>query len=49
MSRDIEARPAWLRDHDWSAIPLGVPEPWPRSLCNALKLMLHSPESMYLA
>ena len=31
-----------LRDHDWSASPLGVPEQWPDALGNALSTMLAS-------
>lgn len=37
-----------VRDHDWSATPLGPVAQWPASLRCAVELMLNSPESMYL-
>ncbi|WP_433532002.1 SpoIIE family protein phosphatase [Micromonospora sp. CA-263727] len=33
---------ALLRDHDWSASPLGTPEHWPAALGNAISTMLAS-------
>src|SRR5215207_1616549 len=37
---------AFLRSQDWSATPLGAAEHWPRSLQNALRLMLAAPYPM---
>ncbi len=33
---------ALLRDHDWSASPLGTPDRWPADLANAISTMLAS-------
>jgi PAS domain S-box-containing protein len=37
-----------IRDRDWSDHPLGPPDRWPDALCNALSLVVNSPESMIL-
>ncbi len=37
-----------IRARDWSDHVLGPPETWPDSLCNALSLVVNSPESMIL-
>jgi PAS domain-containing protein len=38
-----------MRDHDWSASPLGSPETWPLSLRSNVALMLNSRFGMFLA
>ncbi|WP_342153273.1 PAS domain-containing protein [Methylorubrum sp. SB2] len=38
-----------MRSHDWVGCPLGPPRRWPHDLKAALRLMLASPECMFLA
>jgi PAS domain S-box-containing protein len=40
---------ARMRDHDWSASPLGWPESWPQALRSAVSLMLGSKFPMFVA
>ncbi|HTJ93194.1 MAG TPA: response regulator [Pararobbsia sp.] len=37
-----------LREHDWSASPLGLPETWPQSLRTALRIMLTSRQPIWV-
>jgi PAS domain S-box-containing protein len=37
-----------MRDHDWSASPLGMPQQWPQSLRTAVSIMLNSGHPMFL-
>ncbi|MDG4767136.1 SpoIIE family protein phosphatase [Solwaraspora sp. WMMD406] len=39
---------ARIRDHDWSASPLGPPQTWPASLCQAVAMMLASQAQIVL-
>ena len=39
---------AMLREHDWSASPLGSPSAWPQSLKTMVGVMLASPQAMVL-
>jgi PAS domain-containing protein len=38
-----------LRAYDWSRMPLGTPETWPRSLRSIVDLMLAAKQAMFLA
>jgi PAS domain S-box-containing protein len=40
---------ALMRDHDWSASPLGPPQAWPQSLRSVVSLMLRSRFPMFVA
>lgn len=37
-----------MRDHDWSASPLGLPQQWSQSLRTAVSIMLNSGHPMFL-
>ena len=37
-----------IREHDWSAHPLGKPDAWPRSLKTAVSLILNSQHPMWI-
>ena len=39
---------ALLREHDWSASPLGPPDTWPASLRTVVRLMLNTGHPMYI-
>jgi len=39
---------ARMRERDWSATPLGLPEGWPRSLKTAVRIMLTSRQAMFV-
>ena len=39
---------AMLREHDWPASPLGLPQAWPQSLKTMVGVMLSSPQAMVL-
>jgi two-component sensor histidine kinase len=38
-----------MREHDWSASPLGAPENWPQSLRTATAMMLNTQQPMFIA
>src|ERR1700761_1554258 len=42
------AMSALMRDHDWSATPLGPPQHWPEGLKTPLRMMLTSRFEMWL-
>jgi PAS domain S-box-containing protein len=39
---------ALARAHDWSLTPLGDPHTWPRNLQAVMRIMLHSPEPVWI-
>jgi len=40
---------ALMREHDWTASPLGHPRDWPQALCTTVALMLDSKFPMFVA
>ncbi len=38
----------WIRAHDWSRTPLGLPETWPQSLKTAIRIMLTSRQPIWV-
>lgn len=37
-----------MREHDWAATPLGLPEAWPQSLKIVIRIMLSSRFAMWM-
>ena len=37
-----------IRNFDWTATPLGIPEKWPRSLKTCVRIMLTSPQPIWI-
>src|SRR4028118_1664149 len=37
-----------IRDYDWTATPLGYPQTWPQSLKTCVRIMLTSPQPMFV-
>ena len=37
-----------MRSHDWGDNPLGLPDSWPQSLKTAVRIMLTSPQPIWI-